>query len=223
MKILLAEDDHISQRVLSHTLVKWGHDVIAVADGDQALRILLGKGAPKLAVLDWMMPKKNGVEVCRIIRETELITQPYIILLTTKGDKKDVTEGLDSGADDYVQKPFDRNELNARINVGRRIITLNREMAEKDKLRGVLEMAGAVCHEINQPLMSISGYSELLLSDKKKEDKDFKYLKEINQQVKRIGNITKKLMNITQYKTKNYLKGHIIDINGASEDQHNKS
>ncbi len=222
MKILIAEDELITRRILESTLTKWGYDVISVTNGNDAIEILSDVDAPKLTLLDWVMPDKNGVEVCQAIRQKSTATPPYIILLTSKSDTKDITKGLDSGADDYMVKPYDNNELRARINVGKRMIELQNALVEKEKFQGVLEMAGAICHEFNQPLMSISGYSELLLMDVPEDDSRYKGLKTINEQVHRLGEITKKLMKITEYKTKSYLNGNIVDIDEASQDKTGK-
>ncbi|MCP3898200.1 MAG: response regulator [Desulfobacteraceae bacterium] len=222
MKILIAEDELITRRILESTLIKWGYDVISVTNGNDAIEILLGNDAPKLTLLDWVMPDKNGIEVCQAIRQKSTGAPPYIILLTSKSDTEDITKGLDSGADDYMVKPYDNNELKARINVGQRMIELQSALTEKEKFQGVLEMAGAVCHEFNQPLMSISGYSELLLMDVPEDDSQYKGLKTINEQVHRLGEITKKLMKITEYKTKSYLDGNIVDIDEASQDKTGK-
>jgi sigma-B regulation protein RsbU (phosphoserine phosphatase) len=221
MKILIAEDDLTSRRILEAVLTRYGYDVISVSNGNDAIKILLDKDPPKLVLVDWIMPDKDGLEVCRIIRQKETTTPPYIILLTGKGNKKDIAKGLDSGADDYIVKPYDRDELRARINVGQRMVELQSALAEKEKFQGVLEMAGAVCHEINQPLMVISGYSEILLMDVPCDHPRYDAIKKINDQVYRLGKITKKLMSITKYKTKKYLKRSIVDIDEASQKELN--
>ncbi|MDA3790254.1 MAG: response regulator [Desulfobacula sp.] len=221
MKILIAEDDLTSRRILEAVLIKYGYDIISVSNGNDAIKILLDKDPPKLVLVDWIMPDKDGLEVCRIIRQKETTTPPYIILLTGKGNKKDIAKGLDSGADDYIVKPYDRDELRARINVGQRMVELQSALAEKEKFQGVLEMAGAVCHEINQPLMVISGYSEILLMDVPCDHPRYDAIKKINDQVYRLGKITKKLMSITKYKTKKYLKRSIVDIDEASQKELN--
>ncbi|MEA1968723.1 MAG: response regulator [Thermodesulfobacteriota bacterium] len=222
MKILIAEDDLTSRRILEAVLTKWGYDVISVSNGNDAIDRLLGDNAPKLVLLDWIMPDKDGLEVCRMVRSKETTTPAYIILLTGKGEKKDITKGLDSGANDYIVKPYDKDELRARINVGQRMIELQNALVEKEKFQGVLEMAGAVCHEFNQPLMVISGYSELLLMDMPEDNPQYETLKKINEQVQRLGKITRRLMGITKYRTKSYLKGNIVDINGSSQEEFNK-
>ena len=216
MKILIAEDDLTSRRILKGILNKWGYNVESATNGDEAWEKLQSPDSPKLAILDWMMPGMNGVDICRRLRETESIHSLYIIILTAKDDKKDIIEGLKAGANDYIAKPFDNEELQARIEVGRRIVELQEVVVEKEKLQGVLEMAGAVCHELNQPIQVITGYSELLLLDVSKDNPFYKKIKKINKQIAKMGTITKKLANVTKYKTKDYLNTKIIDIDEAS-------
>src|SRR5215211_3230467 len=140
MKILIAEDDAVSRRVLEATLVKLGHEVSAFSDGETACSVLVEPGAPGLAILDWMMPGMDGVEVCRRARAAG--STAYLILLTAKGTKGDIAEGLDAGADDYIVKPFDRQELRARLNAGLRILELQRRLAER--VRELEEAAASV-------------------------------------------------------------------------------
>jgi len=131
MRVLVAEDDVVSKRVLEATLIKLGFEVTGVSDGASALKILLKPDAPKLAIIDWMMPEMDGVEVCRRIREQPSVEPAYIILLTAKADKNSICIGLDSGADDYLSKPFDREELRARLHVGRRMVELQQSLADR--------------------------------------------------------------------------------------------
>lgn len=216
MKVLIAEDDNITRSSLERKLSKWGYKVVSTIDGDEAWKKLQSADAPKLVILDWMMPGMDGVEVCHRLRQRETTTPTYVILLTARGDKKDLIEGFDAGADDYIAKPFDNDELRARIKVGRRIIELQATLAEKEKLQGVIEMAGAVCHEMNQPMQIVSGFSELLMMDIEDDNPFYKNLKGIQEQIKRMGKITTKLMRITRYETKNYLKRKIVDIDRSS-------
>ncbi len=130
MQILIAEDDPVSRRVLEATLVRWEHEVVVTTDGTEALAALQKEDAPSLAILDWMMPGMDGVEVCRHVRRMNAPAPPYLILLTAKGSKEDMVAGLDAGADDYVTKPFDRDELRARVQVGARVVALQRNLAE---------------------------------------------------------------------------------------------
>ncbi|HLG17227.1 MAG TPA: response regulator [Blastocatellia bacterium] len=133
MRVLIAEDDPISRRVLQTTLEKWGYEVEATADGVAALAALQRDDAAPLAILDWMMPGIDGVEVCRRLRENEPSILAYIILLTTLSEKSDIVRGLNAGANDYVVKPFDREELRARVQVGVRVIELQTGLAESVK------------------------------------------------------------------------------------------
>jgi two-component system cell cycle response regulator len=123
-KIVIAEDDPVSRRVLQAFLIKWGYEVISAADGLEALRLLESVDAPPLAVLDWMMPGLEGPQVCQRVRQIAGRPYTYIILLTAKAQKDDLLRGLEAGADDYLTKPFDAPELRARLLVGQRILDL---------------------------------------------------------------------------------------------------
>lgn len=133
MRALVADDDTASRLLLQRMLTKWGYDVVTASEGEEAWNILTGDNSPDLAVLDWMMPGLDGVEVCRRIRALDLSSPPYLILLTSRGDKQDIATGLESGASDYVQKPFDHDELRARLLVGRRFAELNSKLLETQR------------------------------------------------------------------------------------------
>jgi sigma-B regulation protein RsbU (phosphoserine phosphatase) len=133
MKALIADDDFTYRRMLEALLAKWGYDLVVTSDGDAAWQVLQAPDAPQLAILDWMMPGKDGVEICRQIRESSQSDPKYIILLTSKGGKKDIVSGLDAGADDYITKPFESEELRARVQVGERILRLQSELASRVK------------------------------------------------------------------------------------------
>jgi diguanylate cyclase (GGDEF)-like protein len=137
MKILIAEDDPISCKLLENTLRKWGYEVVVTRNGEDAWRVLQGVDAPKLAILDWMMPGIDGVEVCRRVRQRrESTPYIYILLLTAKNRKEDLIEGLEAGADDYVTKPFDVHELKVRLRAARRILDLQEALlAAQEVLR----------------------------------------------------------------------------------------
>lgn len=128
MRILIAEDDPVSRRLLEAVLVKWGYEVIVTRDGEEALEHLQSPDPPRIAILDWMMPGMDGVQVCREIRSTIKEPYIYILLLTAKSRKQDAIEGMDAGADDYITKPFDVNELKVRLDAGSRIINLQTEL-----------------------------------------------------------------------------------------------
>jgi DNA-binding response OmpR family regulator len=130
-RILIAEDHSVSRHLLERNLNNWGFEVVAAEDGAQAVAILEGDDAPAIAILDWMMPKLDGLEACRRIRSLSGRPYIYLILLTAKGQKEDIAAGLDSGADDYVIKPFDPEELKARLKVGQRVVSLERTLARQ--------------------------------------------------------------------------------------------
>jgi len=131
MKILIAEDDFTTRTILAEVLTKQGHEVVATVNGAEAWAAMQQPDAPRLAILDWMMPEMNGIEVCRRVCTLETDNPPYIIMLTAKGEKADIIAGLEAGANDYLAKPFNLGELHARVNVGRRMVELQAAMADK--------------------------------------------------------------------------------------------
>jgi DNA-binding response OmpR family regulator len=146
MRILLAEDDPTTLRVLETTLSKWGYQVVPTRDGAEALRVLEGTESPRLALLDWIMPLVDGLEVCRKVRTVPTTLPPYLILLTGKGSKEDIVSGFDAGADDYLVKPFNREELRARLRVGVRMVEMQTALVQKleEALSKVKQLQGLV-------------------------------------------------------------------------------
>jgi two-component system cell cycle response regulator len=130
MKVLIAEDDMTSRIILDSILKKWGFTPVLTCNGKEAWEVMQSKDAPRLAVLDWQMPEMNGIEVCQKIREIDTSEPPYLILLTSKDEKKDIVKGLEAGANDFISKPYDNKELQARINVGQRMVKLQSELGE---------------------------------------------------------------------------------------------
>lgn len=131
MKILIAEDEPISAALLRSHLSKWGFDVVATTDGVAAWNALVAEDAPKIAILDWMMPGLEGPEVLRRLRAEPRTASTYVILLTGKNAQEDLIRGFEAGADDYVVKPFPREELRVRVNVGVRIVELQEKLRER--------------------------------------------------------------------------------------------
>ena len=131
MRVLIAEDDPVSRYVLEAMLKNWGYDLVVTGNGLEAWEELQVDNAPQLAVLDWMMPGLDGVEVCRRVRQMTTTKSAYIILLTAKAEKNNIVEGLEAGANDYVNKPFAREELRARVGVGERVIHLQNDLAAR--------------------------------------------------------------------------------------------
>jgi phosphoserine phosphatase RsbU/P len=140
MKILIAEDDPISRRILTRFLARWGHEVVVTANGAEAWQCFQEAEAPSIAVLDWMMPVMDGIEVCRRVRQSELRISPYIIILTAKHGIEQLVTGMEAGADDYLTKPYDIEEFRVRLEVGLRIIGLQRKLSERvEELQGALD------------------------------------------------------------------------------------
>jgi diguanylate cyclase (GGDEF)-like protein len=150
MRVLVAEDDRASRNLLSRILAGWGYEVSAVSDGLEAWAELQGPDPPPLVVLDWMMPGLDGVEVCRLARAVPTPSPPYIILLTARSGKEDIVVGLEAGADDFVSKPFDRDELRARVEVGRRFVELNRELVESRRALEIQARVDALTGAMNR-------------------------------------------------------------------------
>ena len=130
-RILIAEDHYVSRHLLERNLTNWGFEVVTAEDGEAAVRVLEAPDAPPLAIVDWMMPRLDGLEVCRRIRERKDRPYIYLVLLTAKSHKEEIATGLEAGADDYVIKPFDPDELRARLKVGQRVVELERQLAKR--------------------------------------------------------------------------------------------
>ncbi len=149
MRMLIAEDDDVSRLALEAMLTKRGHAVIAAADGQEAWDALQEADRPPLAILDWLMPEIDGVELCRRLRRDPANKGLYLILLTSRGDKEFIIEGLRAGANDYVTKPFDKEELLARVNVGVEMVRLQKELAAR-------------VHELEEALTNVKQLQGLL-------------------------------------------------------------
>lgn len=141
MKILIAEDDGVSRKLLETNLKKWGHEVIVTQDGEAALRAYESDSSIRIAILDWMMPGKDGLEVCKAIKAMHERPFTYVIMLSAKSQSEDIVQGLETGADDYISKPFDRAELRARVETGERIVNLEGSLQQK-----IRELEDALAH-----------------------------------------------------------------------------
>ncbi len=160
MKVLIAEDDPISRVLLSRLLVKAGYEVVATANGSEAWEVLRKEGAPRLAVLDWMMPGMDGLAVCQRVRARSGGAYTYILLLTSKDATPDLVEGLESGADDYLTKPLNPEELKARLRAGLRILRLEDQLVAARE-----EMQVEATHDALTRLWNRSAILDMLQRD----------------------------------------------------------
>lgn len=147
MRVLIADDDAIAAKILRHALERWGLEVIVAPDGERAWQIVQADDTIGLAIFDWMMPGADGPTLCRRIRQWEARAHLYVILLTARTQRTDIVAGIDAGADDYLIKPFDPEELRARVHVGIRIVSLQRRLRERvtelqDALSKVKQLSG---------------------------------------------------------------------------------
>jgi two-component system chemotaxis response regulator CheY len=143
MKILVVDDEPVTRRILENLLNKWGYETVSAVHGADAWELIQKPPHPNLVLSDWMMPNLDGVELCKRIRRIDQTGYNYIyfILLTTKTDKRDLITGLESGADDFIVKPFDQEELRSRVKIGERIVNLEQKiitLANTDYLTGVM-------------------------------------------------------------------------------------
>lgn len=217
MRILMAEDDAASREVLQLNLETWGYEPVVCHDGAEAWAAFQRQDAPRLAVLDWMMPGLSGVEVCERVRSLAHGRLIYIILLTAKTQREDVLKGLEAGADDYITKPFDRQELRARIRVGARVVGLQNKLLEAEQTRVLAETAGAAAHEINQPLTVLMGKLELLLERMSPDSQHREVIQSVYGSADKIAEIVRSMSEARAYVTKPYVEGlDIVDFRASS-------
>ncbi len=192
MKILIADDDALSRRLLEKTLERAGYVVTAVENGRQAVDQLVRQDAPRLALLDWMMPEIDGTGVCREVRRRRDHGYVYMVLLTSKESKEDIVTGLRSGADDYLTKPFNAEELKARLRTGRRILDLEDRLVEARE-----QMRFKATHDHLTSLWNRGVILDLLH-------------RELTRSARDKSSIALLLCDIDHFKTVNDTHGHVI-------------
>ena len=218
MKALIAEDDKNARVLFESMLADWGYDVVVACDGNEAWKLITTQDSLNLLILDWMMPGIDGVELCRRIRQVDDNVSKYIILLTAIGNKKAIAWGLEAGANDYITKPFDHNELRARVGVGKRVVKLqlalanniekleleitNRKRAEEERLKLVTQiqeahkfeslnvMAGSIAHNFNNLLTGILANLDLALSRLSAESPVSKNVRSAKKAAERAGELS---------------------------------
>jgi len=191
MKILLADDDATSQWLTQGLLRKWDYEVALANNGVEALGILKAPGGPRLALVDWMMPEMDGPTVCRELRKNPPGAYVYLVLLTSKGGKQNVIEGLESGADDYLTKPVYAGELRARLRVGIRVLEL------EDNLVSAREaMSFKASHDALTGLWNRGAIIELAQRELQRVEREH-------------GPLGLVLMDVDHFKKVNYTLGHL--------------
>lgn len=196
MRILIAEDDPAFRQLLEEILVKWGYEVTVSRDGNEAWQAINAKDAPRLVILDWLMPGINGVELCRRVRKELPEPYTYIILLTSQQRDEDLVTGMEAGADDYLAKPLKTNELRVRVNAGRRMVELQKELAAhaadlEAANRDLEAFSYTVSNDLLKSLRSIGDYARSIqdLYCSKLDEQCRSYTHKIYEKTKQLGQL----------------------------------
>ncbi|MCP4748227.1 MAG: response regulator [Desulfobacteraceae bacterium] len=215
--ILVVEDDPLSLKFISHVLIDAGFETDSAADGQQCLKMVLGK-KPHLILMDINMPAMNGIETCRRLKLDQNTRDIPVIFVTGNIDDETLEAAFGAGATDYVRKPVSRVELLARVRSSLNQQNAIKKLAEDEKLKGVLETAGGICHELNQPLQYVLGAIQILMMDVSSEEPIYHSLDSIRASIEKMGQITRKLTAITYHRTRTYAGGlDILDIDRSTE------
>jgi len=214
--LLVVDDNPVNIRLVRSILEKEGYRTLSAMDGPSAITVAK-TNKPDLVLMDIFMGKMSGLEACRAIKRERPLRDVPIIFVTANTDDAVLQRAFESGGTDYVRKPINRAELLARIKSVLTQKMLMERIVEQEKLQGALEMAGAVCHEMNQPLQAVTWATELLLKEVTPEGRLYPAALDIIRNIEKIGGITRKLQGITRYRTMSYIGDtRIIDIERAS-------
>ncbi len=218
MKVLIADDDSSFLVTMEKQLSRWEYEVTAVSNGLEAWDVMTGDDPPRLILLDWMMPGISGTDLCQKVRDLDHGQLMYLILLTGRDSKEDVVTGLESGANDYVTKPWVADELKARLQAGMRILRLQDRLVEAERDRVALQTAGAAAHEISQPLFVMLGNVEMAMEEMDENSDLWKSMQTVRDAGVRINKIVRQMQTMRQPVTKAYVDGvEIIDFEESSE------
>lgn len=216
-RILVVDDERVNLYVVTKRLAREGYEVYDATNGQDAITLIEEK-QPDLILLDIMMPGMDGLEVLERIRNVRDTRFLPVIMISAKDMVKDKVDALARGADDYLTKPINMHELIARVKAQLRIVDLQRRLVEAERLKVVYEMAGAVCHELSQPLTVLIGYTDMLLrqADEAAADR----LKQVKDAADRAARIINRIQRIQRYETKPYSdQTNIIDLDRAVEEE----
>lgn len=224
MKILIAEDEPAFRQLLEEMLVKWGYDVVVAEDGNEAWQVLSSKDAPRLAILDWLMPGVDGVELCRRIRRRRQEPYTYLVLLTSQKRDEDLVTGMEAGADDYVIKPFTISELRVRLNAGRRIIDLQNKLAAhvaelETANRDLESFSYTVSTDLLKSLMAIGDNAHAIreMICDKKDEQCIAYARRIYEKTKHLGELIGIMQDFFR-PTRVELRRETIDLSRMADD-----
>lgn len=194
--VLVADDDPISRMVIGGCLEQWGFRPVVVADGGEALGILLGSDAPRIAILDWMMPGCSGVEICAALQKRQ---GPFIyrILLTSRSNKEDLTYALDNGAHLFLSKPVDPEILHSNLKVGRRLIETDDALIRMERVAAVGTLAGGIAHQYNNMNAGLTSYLDLLLGCAETTPAQRQLLQKMERICQRMRDITQMMVGFT--------------------------
>lgn len=216
MTILVVEDDAITRKMVTAILEHEGYTVQASCDGKQCLESM-AQHPPDVVLMDIKMPEMDGIEACRRIREDLDLAAVPVIFVTGCTDDQTLEAAFDAGGRDYIRKPVNRIELLARLRLMQDLQQTEKKRLEAEKLKVVLETAGGACHQLNQPLQYLLGAVQILMMDLAQDDKMYPHLDTIREKIEQLGGITRKLAEITRYRTKTHSGGqHILDIDDST-------
>lgn len=214
--ILVVDDDPEIINIMGAILSKSGYRIFSAQDGSECIE-KIKTFEPNLVLLDIGMQQMDGIEICAALKNDPETKDIPIIFVTGYTDINTLKIAFDAGATDYVCKPINRIELLSRINSVLSHQKLDQVRWEREKLVGILEMAGAVCHELDQPLKAVSLDLNSIFLERPTTDEIYEFLQKFHQKIDKMGEITGKLMRITKYETRNCIRGQkISDIDKAS-------
>jgi len=216
MKILVVDDDTVMSNVIRKILEEKGYKTFHALSGKIAFD-MIKTVMPDVILMDVLMPGMDGFEVCRQIKNNPHTKHIPVIFITVKSDTDDMVEGFKTGCVDYITKPFRKEDICSRVKTHLYTVYLRKEVEKQFLLKGVVEMAGATAHELNQPLSVILGNIQLMLLNMDEKEPKFKTLNLIQKQTEKMADIIRKITNITRYEAKEYVEGYsIVDIDKSS-------
>lgn len=207
--ILVVDDSSTNRKLLELLLQKTGYRTVSATCGYECLQ-MVRNSKPDLILLDIQMEDISGIEVCKRLRADSLARMTPVIFVTAATDYQTLSKAFDAGANDYIRKPVNAIDLTKRVQAvfeHEKLVEIDRE---DQKLRGVIAMSGTVCHELNQPLQYIAGSCQILLMDLEKGSPSYNRVVKMKEQIDRLGELTKKLMEMNRMETRDYVGGSQI-------------